>query len=483
MQDICVLNDLEKVKAISDPLRIQILQHLIKQRFTAKQIADLVQQSSSKVHYHVKELEKQGLITLVSTVEKGGILEKYYRAVAKNYYIDQTLGEFFEKNEASSLGAVTQDILSWRRHNRLKVDVDTVAKKIIHTCLRVAKNEVVCIIGGTHQMDLIEPLAMEIQKAGAFPLLSIQSTKLKYKTIEEADPEIIAENFAHISRLYQPVTTMIMLEHVIDPFIARNIPSNKADNYRIAWSKVRNELMERKVKWAFIGYPTQAQAEAMNIDFLEFYDVFWKSIDINYQILKEKGQNLAKYLAQGEIVSIKSNQGTDIKFSIKGRKPFIDDGIITEDDLINGENFVNLPSGEVYIAPVENSADGIACFDLAYYQGKAIKGIELEFTCGTLTRIKADENEEILLQLLENGEDGRKVLAELGIGINPLIKKTIGYQVCDTKQLGSIHLALGENRQFGGKNQATIHWPLVMNGIDLYIDGTQIIKKDEILLI
>ncbi|MFZ5942775.1 MAG: ArsR/SmtB family transcription factor [Bacillota bacterium] len=88
MEESLVLEDLEKIKAIADPLRVKVLEILIQRQATVKQVADSLGQSSAKMHYHVKELEKQKLIRLVETMEKGGILEKYYRAVAKSYKLD-----------------------------------------------------------------------------------------------------------------------------------------------------------------------------------------------------------------------------------------------------------------------------------------------------------------------------------------------------------------------------------------------------------
>ncbi|MDK2823363.1 MAG: hypothetical protein PWQ67_267 [Clostridia bacterium] len=88
MEENLLLEDLEKIKSVADPLRVKVLKILIERQATVKQIADLLGQSSAKMHYHVKELEKQNLIKLVETIEKGGILEKYYRAVAKSYQLN-----------------------------------------------------------------------------------------------------------------------------------------------------------------------------------------------------------------------------------------------------------------------------------------------------------------------------------------------------------------------------------------------------------
>lgn len=482
MKDISVLSDLEKVKAICDPLRIKLLKLLIHKDLTAKQLASLVHQSSSKIHYHVKELEKQGLIELVNTVEKGGILEKYYRAIANNYFIDQSLGDYFEKNETRSVEYVRKNILSWRRVHRLKVDVQALAHKIVETSLQIKPGEVVAIIAGTQQLDLIEPLAAEIRRVGAFPLLSLNTPRMKEQLMEESSSIYLEKYFERLAETFRPVTTLIMLEHIVDPSIAKNIPHEQVENYRKAWSKVRDQLYGRKVKWAFIGYPSQTQAANMNLDFLQLHDTFWKSIDIDYHELEDSASSVAKILLQGKKVRIRSAKGTDLQLSIEGRTPLIDDGMITQEDLKRNDTFINLPSGEVYLAPIEESAEGNAVFDLGYYQGELIEGIRLRFSKGKVVEFSATKNEDKLVQFFESGEEGRRVLGELGIGLNPWIKQMIGYQVCDTKQLGSIHLSLGENRIFGGKNSASIQWPLVMTDLDLWVDGLPLIENGELRL-
>jgi aminopeptidase len=482
MKDICVLSDVEKVKAICDPLRIKLLKLLIHQDLTAKQLASHVRQSASKIHYHVKELEKQGLIELVYTAEKGGILEKYYRAVANNYFIDQSLGDYFEKNETRSVEFVRKDILSWRRIHRLKVDVQALAHKIVETSLQIKPGEVVAIIAGMQQMDLVEPLTIEIQKVGAYPLLSLNTTKIKQQLMEKCSQAYLDEYFRQLAETFRPVTTLIMLEHIVDPFMVKEIPHEQVEFYRKAWSKVRNELYDRKVKWAFIGYPTHSQAANMKLDFLQLHDTFWKSIDIDYYELKDSANNVAQILLRGKKVHIRSEKGTDIELSIEGRFPLMDDGIISEEDLENGDTIINLPSGEVYIAPVEESVEGTVIFDLGYYQGERIEGIRLRFEKGRVVEFSAEKNGDKLNQFFESGEIGRRVLGELGIGLNPWIKQMIGYQVSDTKQLGSIHLSLGENRIFGGKNSASILWPLVITELDLWIDDIPLIEKGELLI-
>ena len=75
-----VLSTIEEIKIYSDPYRIQIMNMFNRQGrpSTVKEIADQMGEVPAKVHYHVKKLEKIGLLTIVSTREINGIIAKYY---------------------------------------------------------------------------------------------------------------------------------------------------------------------------------------------------------------------------------------------------------------------------------------------------------------------------------------------------------------------------------------------------------------------
>jgi len=91
MKRYLVIETLDQVRAVSDPLRLQILTKLIRQEYTGKQLATLLSASASKVHYHLKELETQGFVEVVRTEEKNGIVQKFYRAVAYDFVFSEDL--------------------------------------------------------------------------------------------------------------------------------------------------------------------------------------------------------------------------------------------------------------------------------------------------------------------------------------------------------------------------------------------------------
>jgi DNA-binding transcriptional ArsR family regulator len=91
MQESYELETIEQLRAIADILRIRIIDLLQEQPMTVTQLGETLGMAPAKVHYHVRELEKVGLLRLVETREKGGILEKYYQPIAKDISVSKNL--------------------------------------------------------------------------------------------------------------------------------------------------------------------------------------------------------------------------------------------------------------------------------------------------------------------------------------------------------------------------------------------------------
>ena len=93
MKDIQMLTSLDQVKAISDPLRIRILELLSQKPLTTKQAAEIIHENVNKLYHHVETLEKAGLIELKEVKQNRGTLEKYYQATAKHFTLSPVLFE------------------------------------------------------------------------------------------------------------------------------------------------------------------------------------------------------------------------------------------------------------------------------------------------------------------------------------------------------------------------------------------------------
>jgi aminopeptidase len=166
---------------------------------------------------------------------------------------------------------------------------------------------------------------------------------------------------------------------------------------------------------------------------------------------------------------------TDLTFSTAGRAYVIGDG------------HINMPDGEVYTAPVDDSAEGVIAFEYpGFYAGREIGGIRLELRAGKVVAATADTEEELLQQILAM-DDGARRIGEFGVGVNFGIDRIVGDILFDEKIGGTMHLALGRAyAECGGRNQSALHWDLIKDlrseGV-IELDGRPVLENGRFLTV
>jgi aminopeptidase len=142
----------------------------------------------------------------------------------------------------------------------------------------------------------------------------------------------------------------------------------------------------------------------------------------------------------------------------------------------------NIPGGEFFGCPVEDSAEGPIAFTEfpAVFQGRELAGIRLRFQGGVVVDASAETNEAFLHETLAADEGSRR-LGELGIGCNPGITRYMRNTLFDEKIDGTVHLALGNGLpDLGGRNVSAIHWDIVKDlrpGGRIELDG-EVVQRD-----
>ncbi|MCU0495099.1 MAG: helix-turn-helix domain-containing protein [Chloroflexaceae bacterium] len=112
-----VIDDLETLKVISDPLRMRLLELLLPEPRTVKQLAAAMQLPQTKLYYHVNQLEERGLIRVVETRIVSGIIEKQYRAVAYNFGLDSKLLTLSPSGSSEAFDTVASALFDNARHD------------------------------------------------------------------------------------------------------------------------------------------------------------------------------------------------------------------------------------------------------------------------------------------------------------------------------------------------------------------------------
>lgn len=216
-------------------------------------------------------------------------------------------------------------------------------------------------------------------------------------------------------------------------------------------------------------YPTSAGAQEAGMGLLAYRALVYQALGLNepdptayWQQMATRQQHYVNWLNQKQHIKV-VGAGIDLEFSTQDRQ------------WVSAHGEINMPDGEIYISPVENSVQGHVKFNFpSIYRGQRVDGVELRFKDGELTSVTAEHGEDYLRSRLAIDEGARRI-GEFAIGTNKHIQQFTGNTLFDEKIGGTIHLALGNSYvETGGQNQSNVHWDMVHDmrtGGQIYADG------------
>ena len=362
------------------------------------------------------------------------------------------------------------------------IDFRPIADKIVNTCLGVAPGEVVQIGGGVHNFPLVAALAAAVRRAGAFPEINVTSDDLQLETLTTVPVEYLEAVPRHRLKWLEDVDAMIVTDAVADPARAMAVPEERRRAAQLAAEAVHRHIFERGTRWLYVPYPTPATRAGLPITFPNLWSMFWRAVDIDYERLTQEAARLAARLEGVRELRLVSDSGTDLTLAVGERPVLVDDGVMSDDDREQGDTAVNLPAGEVFVAPIEASVNGRLVVDFAFRNGQAMRGLDLTVREGRVQLEGAPPGGCSFREILAMGHGDPDVIGELGIGLNPGVDRFCGWGPTDEKRRGAVHLGLGENRYFGGAVAADLHWDLFVERPTLLADGRPLIEAGELRL-
>lgn len=235
----------------------------------------------------------------------------------------------------------------------------------------------------------------------------------------------------------------------------------------------------KSLKRCLCQFPTQAAAQGAGMSLEEYeYFVFnaCKLYDqdpkASWMKVRREQQHLVDYMNKVADVRYVTNE-TDISFRVQGRI------------WMNSDGQTNMPSGEIYTAPIEDSVNGHIRFSYpSMYRSRPVQNIRLWVKNGLVVKWSADAGEELLDEVFEVA--GARTFGEVAIGTNRNISKPTGNILFDEKIAGSIHMAVGQAYlQTGGTNASSIHWDMITDmrkGGQIWADGKKIYEDGEFLI-
>lgn len=260
-----------------------------------------------------------------------------------------------------------------------------------------------------------------------------------------------------------------------------NIDASKISRRSRATSVITDAQFRRgatdEFKWCTTLYPTEAYAQDAGMSLMEYEDFVFGAVHANEEDpiafwlkVKENQQSAVDFMKDKNQVILRG-PNVDLTLSVKGRT------------FMNSYGVHNMPDGEIYTGPVEESVNGWVKFTYpANYQGTSVEGAELTFSNGRVTSANADKNLDFLLKTLDSDERSR-YLGEFAIGTNFDIQKFTGNILFDEKIGGSFHMALGNGYpETGSKNKSSIHWDMICDmrtDSEILVDGELFYKNGQ----
>jgi aminopeptidase len=327
------------------------------------------------------------------------------------------------------------------------------ARLLVEECIDVQPGWQVLVASSVLGRPLYNQVTRVIAERGAYviPRLFFGSGPGPASEWVKLAPEELVAKLA-------PLEQHVLLS--VDAFVAIIAPENTRDGADIdperlqLSQKAALPVMERiiggEVPWVGCQYPTPALAQDAGMTLDQFSEFLYGAVLLDWDAERERMARIKEIFDDAAEVRI-VGEGTELTLSLAGRHGEIDAA------------GANIPGGEVFYSPVEDSAEGVVEFSEfpAVFAGREMTGIRFRFEGGKIVAASARSNEEFLLETLDMDEGARR-LGELGIGCNPGITRYMKNTLFDEKIYGTIHLAIGRGfPQLGGKNVSAIHWDIV----------------------
>jgi len=330
------------------------------------------------------------------------------------------------------------------------------ADLLVDYCLGVAPGEVIVIGSEPPALRLVEACYQAVVLRGGHPLVRLDFPNLTEFFLNHATGEQLA--FVPPTAVYEAQTAAgrIRISAESDTRAFSRVDPRRQAAVDRARDPVRQAA--RAHRWVLTQYPTAAYAADAGMSLAD-YEAFVASamfLDRDdpgaaWRDLGRRQAGLVEFMTGVATVRIEA-EGTDLTLSVAGRT------------WVNSDGRRNMPSGEIFTGPVEDSARGrLRCGFPVCRDGRELKGIDLEFEGGRVVSAGADEGQDYLLSMLDL-DPGARRLGELGLGLNGGIGRFTGSILYDEKIGGTVHLALGQSYpETGGVNASALHWDLIVD--------------------
>jgi aminopeptidase len=339
------------------------------------------------------------------------------------------------------------------------VDADPIARwadLLVGYCLEVERGETIVIASELEALPLVEAAGKAVVLRGAHPLVRLEIPGMQEFYLEHASPEQLTHLPPVALLEAEAVDGRIRIAAERDAQSMSRLDPRRLAAHQKAMEPVRRAA--RQKRWVLTQYPTAGYAAAAGMALADYEAFVARALFLDqadpseaWRDLGRRQAALVEFMSKVDTIRVEAD-GTDLSISVAGRT------------WINSDGRRNMPSGEIFSGPIEDSANGrLRCGFPVCRDGRKLEGIELELRRGEVVAARAEKGEDYLVAMLDL-DGGARRLGEIGLGLNPRIDRFTGSILFDEKIGGTVHFALGQSYpETGGVNASALHWDLIVD--------------------
>jgi aminopeptidase len=362
--------------------------------------------------------------------------------------------------------------------------VDALAQILVRYSTGVKPGDVTVIQGTTTAEPLIQAVYEEVLRAGGHPVFQITPEGAQAAFYELASDEQL--DFIAPPQRWTYTESDVRIAIMADAntrALSRSDPA-KQSRAQTARKPLLESVMKRSAegthRWALTLFPTHAFAAEADMSLAQYEEFFYRAClaydddpVTAWERQSEQVRRLADWIEGREEVHV-VGPGTDIRLNVSGRH------------WIPCYGSHNMPDGEFFTGPVEDSVNGHVSFSFpAVYGGREVTGVRFKFEDGKVVDASAERGEDYLIQMLDTDAGARR-LGELGIGTNYGITEATKEVLLDEKLGGTVHMAIGASYpESGGVNESAVHWDMVCDlrqGGSITVDGEELQRDGQFVV-
>lgn len=351
--------------------------------------------------------------------------------------------------------------------------IEKLADILVNYSTTVQPGDWVLVMGSVETIPLLSAVVRHVVRAGGNPTMSLTSDELDEALLSEATREQLAWISPLNDLFAEKLDVRIVVRGASNTRSLTGVEPDKQRAYQQSQRPMRQRFMQRTAegthRWVGTLFPCAAYAQEADMSLREYEDFVYAATYADrpdpvkcWNEIHEMQQKLVDWLAGRNKVEVRG-PNIDLTLSIRDRT------------WINSDGKRNMPSGEIFTGPVEDSVNGWVKFTYpAIRDGREVEGVEFRFEEGKVVSATAQKNEEYLLSQLDS-DAGARYLGEFAVGTNYQIQRFTKSILYDEKIGGTVHMAVGAGYpETGSKNQSSVHWDFICDmreQSEILVDG------------